>query len=53
MSPFCPLAERPIYDEFYDGYRLFVGDLSGRVVAADLEREFRTFGKLIDVWVAR
>ena len=37
----------------YGGHRIFVGDIGPRVGKYDLEREFDSYGPLVDVWVAR
>jgi len=42
-----------IYDSVRGGYRIFVGDLGPCVGKVELQREFESFGPVIDVWVAR
>lgn len=42
-----------IYDKVRGGYRVFIGDLGSRIDRNDLDREFKYFGTLLDVWVAR
>ncbi|CAF0825683.1 unnamed protein product [Rotaria sordida] len=43
----------PQYDRNFGGYRVFCGDLGSRTNKFELEREFDTFGPLVDCWVAR
>ncbi|KAJ8022723.1 RNA-binding protein 1 [Holothuria leucospilota] len=47
------MARYPHYDKSFNGYRLFIGDIGGRIGKYDLEGEFDKFGPLIDIWVAR
>ncbi|CAF0956644.1 unnamed protein product [Rotaria magnacalcarata] len=43
----------PQFDRNFGGYRVFCGDLGSRTNKFELEREFDTFGPLVDCWVAR
>lgn len=43
----------PQYDRNFGGYRVFCGDLGSRTNKYELEREFDSFGPLVDCWVAR
>jgi len=43
----------PQYDRNFGGYRVFCGDLGSRTNKFELEKEFDTFGPLVDCWVAR
>jgi len=43
----------PQYDRNFGGYRVFCGDLGSRTNKYELEKEFDSFGPLVDCWVAR
>jgi len=43
----------PQYDKNFGGYRVFCGDLGSRTNKFELEKEFDSFGPLVDCWVAR
>lgn len=43
----------PQYDRNFGGYRVFCGDLGSRTNKFELEKEFDSFGPLVDCWVAR
>lgn len=47
------MINRAVLDRIRGGYRIFVGDLGNRVGKYELEREFKSFGPITDVWVAR
>ena len=47
------LTKMAILDKGRGGYRVFIGDLGSRVGKYELEREFQSFGPIMDCWVAR
>ncbi|CAI9725702.1 arginine-rich splicing factor 7-like [Octopus vulgaris] len=47
------MVNRAVLDRIRGGYRIFVGDLGSRIGKNELERQFKSFGPITDIWVAR
>lgn len=45
--------DKAVFDRIRNGYRVFIGDLGSRIGKYEIEREFKSYGSITDVWVAR